>query len=424
MDKNNSSMKHALFVAFHYPPEANSSGVLRTLKFTRYLSEFGWRVTVLTVKPSAYEVVDTTLTAQIPNDVRVVHTKYIDTKKHLAIAGRYLSILAVPDRWIGWLPWAVKAGKRLLRDEKFDLIFSTSPLGTAHLISTQLSKYSGLPLVIDFRDPWYEEPAEEGMPWINHFFAPKLEARVIKQASNIVTSTQQLRNLLLDRYPQKAKKNITCVLNGYDEADFEELPDPKRSPNDPFVLVHAGGINPEFRDPIPLFKTIHGLAKEGKIKLEKILIRFIGPGDFANSPVMEKAVKDLNMENVVEFLPRVPYKQALTELANANILLLLQASEDTIGLVPAKLYEYLRSQKPVLALVYPGATQEIMEETNAGWSVDPRDTDAMAQSFLSMYKHWQAATLDKKAASLESLVKYKRRELTGQLAEILNSSVN
>ena len=79
---NNTQIKHALFVAFHYPPEANSSGVLRTLKFTRYLPNFGWRVTVLTINPDAYEVTDATLIDQIPDSVRVVRTNYIDTKRH------------------------------------------------------------------------------------------------------------------------------------------------------------------------------------------------------------------------------------------------------------------------------------------------------------------------------------------------------
>ena len=131
-------MKHALVVAFHFPPEANSSGVLRTLKFTRYLPERGWRITVLTLRRDAYEVTDPSLEEQIPKSVKVVRTCYIDTKRHFSIWGRYPAILAVPDRWIGWMPWAIKAGKRILRDEQIDLIYSTSPLATAHLIGSRL----------------------------------------------------------------------------------------------------------------------------------------------------------------------------------------------------------------------------------------------------------------------------------------------
>ena len=100
-------MKHALFVAYHYPPESSSSGVLRTLKHTRYLGRLGWRVTVLTLDRSAYQVTDAKLEEQIPADVRVVRTSFVDVKRHLAIRGSYPSCLAIPDRWIGWWPWAV-----------------------------------------------------------------------------------------------------------------------------------------------------------------------------------------------------------------------------------------------------------------------------------------------------------------------------
>jgi glycosyltransferase involved in cell wall biosynthesis len=262
------------------------------------------------------------------------------------------------------------------------------------------------------------------MPWINHFFAPKLEAKVINQAVKIVTSTNQLRDLLVERYPQKSKENFTSILNGYDEADFNDLPVPKSETSDRLVIVHAGGINPEFRDPIPLFKTVHDLATKGELDLDDICIRFLGPGNFAHSETMKKAVKELNLENVVEFLPRLPYQGALTELTNASVLLLLQASEDTTSLVPAKLYEYLRSQKPVLALVYPGATQEIINETSGGLSVDPRDTDAMTHTILGIYRHWSNKTLSTNVADLELLSKYNRTNLTSQLAGVFNIAVN
>src|SRR5438876_7290753 len=99
-DQAKAPMKHALFVAYHYPPESSSSGVLRTLKYTRYLGRFGWRVTVLTLRREAYEVTDPTLEDQIPPEVRVIRTRFISVKRHLAIRGSYPSFLAIPDRWI------------------------------------------------------------------------------------------------------------------------------------------------------------------------------------------------------------------------------------------------------------------------------------------------------------------------------------
>ena len=137
-------MKHALFIAYHYPPESSSSGVLRTLKHTRYLGRFGWRVTVLTLDRGAYEETDPKLEEQIPEDVRVIRTRFIDVKRHLAIRGRYPSVFATPDRWIGWWPWAVAAGRKVMKDDPVNVIYSTSPHATAHLIGLSLAHRVGV----------------------------------------------------------------------------------------------------------------------------------------------------------------------------------------------------------------------------------------------------------------------------------------
>src|SRR5262249_253928 len=123
--RDKTRMKHALLVAYHYPPESSSSGVLRTLKHTRYLGGFGCPVTVLTLNREAYQVTDSKLEDQIPRDVRVVRTRFIDVKRHVAIRGSYPSFLAIPDRWIGWWPWAVAAGHRVVKGDLPDVIYST-----------------------------------------------------------------------------------------------------------------------------------------------------------------------------------------------------------------------------------------------------------------------------------------------------------
>src|SRR5262249_1359541 len=156
---------------YHYPPESSSSGVLRTLKHTRYLGRFGWRVTVVTLQREAYEVTDPGLEEQIPPEVRVLRTRFINVKKHLAIRGRYPSFFAIPERWIGWWPWAVAEGRQVIRDDPVDVVYSTSPHATAHLIALELSRRSHIRWVADFRDPWFEDPPESGTPRLVHFAA-------------------------------------------------------------------------------------------------------------------------------------------------------------------------------------------------------------------------------------------------------------
>ncbi len=419
-----SRLRHALFVVFHFPPEASSSGVLRTLKYAKYLADFGWRVTVLTLQRSAYEIVDETLEKQIPAGVKVIRTRYLNTKRHLSVLRRYPAVLAVPDSWIGWFPWAVQAGSRAYHTDPYDLIYSTSPHATAHLIAARLAATTGRPWVMDFRDPWYEEPPEPGTPWIVHWFARRLERRAVARATAIVTSTPQLRDDLMARYGDLVRNKIRCIFNGYDEADFDALPPRAAAAGGNLQIVHAGNINAEFRDPIPLFRALRHAADEGLIDLDKVRLRFIGPGDYASSAAVRSTIEQLGMQNQVAFEARIPYEQALEQIVSADLLLLMQASDDTVGLVPAKLFEYLRAGRPVMALVRKGAAQSVLEQTNGGWAIDPADESALQNAVKEVFESWSNGTLDERSASPEALAHYSRHSLTRELAHTFDAQLS
>jgi glycosyltransferase involved in cell wall biosynthesis len=412
-------LKHVLFVAFHYPPEASSSGVLRTLKYTRYLLEHGWRATVIAPSESAYDVVDEKLKDQIPKEVRVIRTRFLNTKRHLSIRGIYPALCAVPDTWIGWMPWAVSAGKALFQSDPYDLVYSTSPHATSHLIARKLAAFSHKPWVTDFRDPWYEDPPEPGAPnGVMYRWANKtLERKVIRASSRVVASTTELRDLLQERYPVEPKEKFLAILNGYDEADFTDIPVGEQR-GDRLVMLHAGSINADFRDPRPLFAALRKAADSGAIDLKKICVRFIGPGKYAESDEIRGEVKRLRLEGSIEFLPRVSYDKSLLELSRANLLLLLQASPDTASLVPAKLYEYLRTYRPVLALVCPGATADIVKTTHGGWAVAPEDVPTLQAAIKEIYSLWLCDKLDEVRAEPGVLQQFDRRILTGKLADV------
>jgi glycosyltransferase involved in cell wall biosynthesis len=135
---------------------------------------------------------------------------------------------------------------------------------------------------------------------------------------------------------------------------------------------------------------------------------------------MSEALEALNLRGIVEFLPRVPYSQSLAALAEADLLLLLQASPDTTGLVPAKLYEYLRAQKPVLALVHEGATGEVLALTGGGWSVAPENQERLAETLARAFSLWRRGELDAIRAAPEALHRFDRKALAGQLAAIFD----
>lgn len=414
-------MKHALLVAFHYPPEASSSGVLRTLKYTRYLGRFAWRLTVLTVNREAYEIRDPGLERQIPAEVRVIRTPFVNTKWRFSIRGVYPSILAVPDAWIGWWPWAVAAGRRLMKRERIDLIYSTSPHATAHLVAFALARGTGVPWVADFRDPWYEDPPEPGVSRISNGAARWLERCVIRAADRVIGTTTRLRDTLAMRYPEEPGEKFVAIPNGYDEADFTNVSLPAEASRDDLLIVHAGSINPYFRDPRPVFAAVREAADQGLLDPGKVRFRFLGAGPFGESPEMVGALRAAGLTEQVEFRPRVAYDVALGELMKADVLLLLQASADTVDLVPAKLFEYLRAGRPVLAVVSSGSSGEVLEEVGGGWIADPAVPGALRGAVAAAYATWADKRLHEMTARPEALRRFSRERLAGELARQFES---
>lgn len=419
-------MRHALFVAFHFPPEAGSSGVLRTLKYVRYLDEYGWRVTVIAPRVDAYAVMDAELQSQLPASCRVVRTGYLNTKRHFAIFGRYPALLALPDVWAGWYPWAVAAARRVLEADTVDLVYSTSPHATAHLIARSVARRSRRPWVADFRDPWFEEPPEPGAPdgFLFRSLDRRLERSVITSCSAVVASTTGLCDLLRKRYPYVSSTKFRAIFNGYDEADFQDMDTKNRGRGDRMNIVHAGSLNLEFRDPRPLFRALRRCADAETIDLAQVRLRLIGGGAFAGSEEVRAAISSLGLADVVQIVARVAYAQSLQELANSDLLLLIQASPDTVSLVPAKLYEYLRTQRPVLALVHPGATGEVIEMTGGGWAIAPEDELRLAEVLSEAFRRWRESTLRDLTADLNLLRRFDRKVLTGELAGLFDRLVH
>lgn len=142
-------MKRILMVAYHFPPLAGSSGIQRTLRFVQHLPSLGWEPLVLSADPKAYEQVSNDLLPDVPADTVVRRAFALDTARHLQVAGRYLGWMARPDRWISWKFAGVREGLKLIERFKPDVIWSTYPIATAHVIASTLHRKSGIPWIAD-----------------------------------------------------------------------------------------------------------------------------------------------------------------------------------------------------------------------------------------------------------------------------------
>jgi hypothetical protein len=173
-----------------------------------------------------------------------------------------------------------------------------------------------------------------------------------------------------------------------------------------------------------VFDALGRLINAGHLRANECDVRFIGAGGYSATPEVHRSIEAAGLTASITFLPRVPYEQALLELMDADVLLLLQASQDTVDLIPAKLYEYLRAQKPVLALVWQGAVTKIMQQTGGGWAVDPRLESDLDASLLEAISAWRSGSLARHCAPLDTLRRFDRRSLSAELAQIFDSATN
>jgi glycosyltransferase involved in cell wall biosynthesis len=364
-------MPRALMVAYHYPPCSGTSGVLRTLKFSRYLPDNGWQPIVLTTHPRAYETTRAEDAHTLPPSVIVKRSFALDAHRHLAIRGRTLSALALPDRWGSWWPGGVLDGLRLVRRYRPRVLWSTFPIATAHLIALTLHARTGLPWVADFRDPMTEEEYPPD-PRVHRMYR-WIEQRCGERASYLVFTAESARDMYLKRYPELTADRCLVISNGYDEEDYRDLPPaPGRQPGTPVRLLHSGMIYRSERDPRALFRAIARLKRGGQVGFR---LELRAPGSEAYYRAL---IDELGIADIVRMLPSLPYRDALADAASADSLVLLQDASCNRQ-IPAKAYEYLRLGRPILALTSAdGDTAALLHQTGGATLLDLRDEEAMA----------------------------------------------
>ena len=410
-------MKAILLVAYHYPPEGSSSGVLRTLKYTKYLSEHGWQPHVLTLKENLYHVKDLGLLKDVHPEVVIHRTHAWNSAKDLAIRGRYFAIFSIPDRFVTWLPFGVARGLKVIRKWPIGALYSTSPQPTAHLIAGFLKKLKKIPWIADFRDPWIEEGLFPTPGTLRYRVESKLEEWVIRNADAVTVTTPRLREELLKRYPKISNQKIFVIYNGYDEEDFQRIENTR--PPDCFEIIHAGLLTREYRNPYPLLKVLSVLLEERKIARENVRLTLVGGGRFLLSKEFRETITQLGLSDVVQIEDRIPNAEALRRMAGASALLLLQATDDTSTLIPAKAFEYLRINKPILAMTGEGATADLLQGMSECHIVNPLDQESLMDAMQQLYAQWSQGGNEGHMTS-RAIQKFERKHLTKELVTILN----
>jgi len=448
-------VRSAILISKAFPPET-LVGVHRPTGLCKHLVQKGWRVTVLAASPSRNAALDPNLLGKVPAKAKVVRTPCPELAaatarafnrvafwrtpggvrppsaggrgerpsnacwrpKGLAYVVDWLSWwLQMPDTNVGWLIPAVWAGLREACRCRPDVIFSTGPVWTSHLVGLTLCRLLRVPWVADFRDPWCGSAFRE-FPCVAHRRVNSLlEKWVVGRATAITCAADGIRRRLAAAHPETAGAMRT-VLNGFDREQLDAA-SPVRLDSDRCVLLHSGTFYGP-RSPVPLFEAVRQLHKGCPGIAKRLHVVLLGEPTYGGRP-LEDIVHEHALASVVCVVPRVLHQEALGILKGANVALLFGqgGEEDELKPVTAKVYEYIGVGKPVLAI---GAGTEALDVMRRGgcrvWAAkdsEPQEIASALKEIAEEYARGRLRDADNAAARLAFARSRMAEELTAVL---------
>lgn len=428
-------MRKVLIVSFYWPP-AGGGGVQRVTKFCKYLPLYGWEPVVLTSRDASVEVRDESLLADVGNVRRVApvggwepHGMFrrfsgggesVRGGKETRAGwksglGEFVRLnFFVPDSRIGWYRPALKKGLELVREEKPDLIFSTSPPYTPHLVARRLARAAGVPHVVDYRDPWVENHAYNTtwrFPWIVAWNR-LLEQKVLQGADAVTAANPRLADLASGKLDPDARSKVLSLTNGFDPDDVPGTPAP---PPSRFTVSYYGTIYDK-GFPENLFTQFARLVSEDRAFARDAVFQVTGSVAPAVREKMEKILPPTNLE----FRAYLPHKEMLKELFAPRVLVLVvnhfQGNEAT---VPGKVYEYLATGNPVLGIgPVPGDAADMLAKGRGARMCATDETEGVRHFYRQAYDTWKDGGLQTHKVDLPQ---FDRKKLTRKLADVFQS---
>lgn len=408
-----------LLIAYHFPPVAVSSGVHRIVSLANALKQRDWDVTILSASERTYERTDPGTLSEVQSGIRVIRALAFDTSRQLSVKGKYFQWMALPDNLQSWIFFAVIRGLAHIVTNRPDIIISTYPIASAHLIASILNRLTGIPWIADFRDPM-AQPGYPSDPTKWNFFN-WIERAAAKRAAQLVFATPGALQEYQHRYPGVAEEKWLLVTNGYNEKQYAGLaPHPKRDGK--IRVLHSGLVYISERNPRQLFEAISQLKNDDQITEQNFELTLRASG---HEKTYSTWLKELNIEDLVRLVPPIPYREALQEMFDADGLLLLQGAGCNQQ-IPAKAYEYLRTRKPVLALTdKSGDTARLLLETNVAHIAPLNDVEEIYQVILQFInKIQQSDASTSEAPCLSGIDRYSRENISAEWVNHIEPLVN
>ncbi|MEW4527083.1 glycosyltransferase family 4 protein [Maioricimonas sp. JC845] len=426
-----------LFITPNFPPVV-SAGVHRTVRFVRYLPEYGWQPVVLALDPGVET--DSASAVDLPPDLAVHRVARkgqqaqqsgnssprkppapgsesapkpggpVRVLKDLARNTRDL-LTETPDKHVDWVAPALSEARRMVAQYQPQVIYTSGPPHSVHLIGRKLKRQTGLPWIADFRDPWARRPwgDKPANPWGQQLY-PWYERRCIAAADRVILNTERMATDFRNHYTNLPGEKFRCVPNACDPA-LAELVDallskqPPRDPADQTTICHAGSLYRQ-RDPRPLIEALASVPG----------VRFEQTGNCAEQFDVPGFSSRQGVDDRVSINPPVPHAEILERMAAADIQLLLQPGTDLQ--IPGKLFELILFRKPILALCDEGETADLVRKYRLGVVASPSDPDEIEAAISQLTDHRQE--LMNHSGWIAARNDFDARQLTGTLASLLD----
>lgn len=428
-------MKKVLIITYYWIP-SGGAGVQRWVKFAKYLRQFGWKPIIYTPENPEYPSIDHSFEKDIPADITVIKTpiwepynvyRNLTGKKNQAINAGFISEnkkqgwkdklsiwirgnFLIPDPRRFWIKPSVNFLTNYLKENPVDAVITTGPPHSMHLIGMGLKQnFPALPWVADFRDPWtnIDFYKDLNLTWFADKIHHKLEREVLQKADTVLVVSRGMEE---EFAPMKPKK-LQVITNGYDESDVQigtQALDAK------FSISHIGTLNAA-RNPRTVWKVLSEICAVNVDFKNDLQIQLVGKIDFS-------VLEDIQNYGLQDCLLKIDYLSHSEAIAKQNtsqvLLLLINQSGNAKGILTGKFFEYLAAGRPILAVgPTDGDAAVVLNETGAGVMVDFADAQTTRIAILDYYKEYKNAGL---MVQSESVERFSRRSLTGELAGLLN----
>ena len=434
-------MKRVLIISYYWPP-TGGSGVQRWVKFAKYLPAEGWQPVIYTPENPEQLAVDASLEAEVPTEAEIIRRRIVEPyemyKKLLRKSGHSKEVVEVnpvnaqnksflqkvamwirgnffrPDPRCLWIRPSVRFLKKYLKEHPVDLIVSTGPPQSMHMIGRKLARETGLPWIADFRDPWTKifYFKHLSMTRATERWHHKMEKKVLDDATAVVAVSP----LVQQDFQAMTQTPVELITNGFDECDFHQEPFKmaEGGPQQLFTITHTGLFAAD-GNPTVLWEVLAEKCRTCEEFRKSLRINLIGKTD----EQIIKAAHDAGLGDNVYDLGYQHHARAVDEQRKASLLILpLRKEPEYKAVLPGKLFEYLASYRPILGIGQPdGAMSMILDSTKTGVVFDWEDKVAIAKYIDECWEKHLEGSLRVEGSDISQ---FTRRNLTRRMAQLFD----